>query len=150
MDPRIQMGDMLNGIGQHLADILDQHPDGSYMYAEVTEGSCEAGIFFDEGKQVVYFDPSDELFDALFDLWNFAEADKKWAVLHYEVKDGKFNVRFLYPDQLDPEEFGFERRERALHERYGDKPVIYPTPDGDYRELTLDDFPDDDDESPAT
>ena len=40
MDPRIQMGDMLTGIGRHLADILDQHPDGSCMYAEVTEGSC--------------------------------------------------------------------------------------------------------------
>ncbi|MBJ7253391.1 MAG: hypothetical protein JHD25_01290 [Sphingomonadaceae bacterium] len=147
MDPRVQMGDMLNGIGQHLADILDQHPDGSYMYAEVTEGSCEAGIFHDEGEQVVYYRPSGELFDALFDLWKFAEADKKWTVLHYEVKDGAFKVRFLYPDQLDPEEFSYERRERALHERYGDKPVIYPKPDGNFRELTLDDFPDDDENS---
>ncbi len=148
MDPRIQMGDMLNGIGQHLADILEQHPDGSYMYAEVDEGSCEAGVFLDEGEQVVYFDPSDELFDALFDLWEFAEADKKWVVLHYEVKNGAFAVRFSYPDQIDPEESSVERRERALQERYGDKPVIYPEPDESYHMLTLDDFPDDDETAP--
>ena len=98
---------------------------------------------------MVYYDPSDELFDALFDLWEFAEADKKWAVLHYEVNDGAFKSRFSYPDQIDPEEFNYERRERALRARYGDKPVIYPKSDGDFRELTLDDFPDDD-ENPAT
>lgn len=149
MDPRIQMGDMLNGIGQHLADILEQHPDGSYMYAEVDEGSCEAGVFLDEGEQVVYFDPSDELFDALFDLWEFAEADKKWAVMHYEVKNGAFAVRFSYPDQIDPEESSVERRGRALQERYGDKPVIYPEPDETYHMLTLDDFPDDDETGPS-
>lgn len=149
MDPRIQMGDMLNGIGQHLADILEQHPDGSYMYAEVDEGSCEAGVFLDEGEQVVYFDPSDELFDALFDLWEFAEADKKWAVMHYEVKNGAFAVRFSYPDQIDPQESSVERRGRALQERYGDKPVIYPEPDETYHMLTLDDFPDDDETGPS-
>ena len=142
-----EMGKLLNQIGQHLADILDQHPDDSYMYAEVTEGSCEAGVFHDEGEQVVYYDPSDELFDALFDLWKFAEADKKWTALHYEVNDGAFKARFLYPDQLDPDEFSYERRGRALDERYGDKPVIYPESDGDFRELTLDDFPDDDENS---
>ncbi|WP_397603327.1 hypothetical protein [Sphingorhabdus sp.] len=142
-----EMGKLLNQIGQHLADILDQHPDGSYMYAEVTEGSCEAGVFHDEGEQVVYYEPNDELFDALFDLWKFAEADKKWTALHYEVNDGAFKARFLYPDQLDPDEFSYERRGRALDERYGDKPVIYPESDGDFRELTLDDFPDDDENS---
>lgn len=144
MDPRIQMGDMLNGIGQHLADLIEQHPDGAYLYAEVSEGFCEAGVFHDEGEQMVYYDPSDELFGALLELWEFAEADKKWAVLHYEVKEGAFNARFAFPDQLDSEEFGFERRERALRARYGDKPVIYPKSDEDFRELTLDDFPDDD------
>ena len=142
-----EMGKLLNQIGQHLADILDQHPDDSYMYAEVTEGSCEAGVFHDEGEQVVYYDPSDELFDALFDLWKFAEADKKWTALHYEVNDGAFKARFLYPDQLDPDEFSYERRGRALDERYGDKPVIYPKPHGSFRELKLDDFPDDDENS---
>lgn len=143
------MGDMLNAIGQHLADIIEQHPDGTYMYAEVGEGSCEAGVFHDEGEQVVYYDPSDELFDALIELWEFAEADKKWAVLHYAVKEGAFETRFSYPDKLNPEEFNFERRKRALRERYGDKPVIYPKPDGNFRTLTLDDFTDDD-ENPAT
>lgn len=149
MDPRIQMGDMLNGIGQHLGDILEHHPEGTYMYAEVDEGSCGAGVFLDEGEQVVYYRPSDELIDALFDLWGFAEADKKWAVLHYEVKNGAFAARFSYPDQIDPEESIVERRERALYERYGDKPVIYPEPDENFRMLTLDDFPDDDETGPS-
>jgi len=146
MDTRVQTGDMLNAIGQHLADIIERHPDGTYLYAEVDEGAYEAGVFHDEGEQVVYYDPSDELFDELIGLWELAEAGKKWAVLQYEVKEGKFNASFSYPDQLDPEEFSFERRERALAERYGDKPVIYPKPDGNFRRLTLEDFPDDESE----
>lgn len=142
MDPRVQTGDMLNAVGQHLADIIGGNPDDTYLYAEMDEDSYEAGVFYDDGEQVTYFDPSDELFDELVDLWEFAEADKKWVVLHYEVKDGKFEARFLYPDQLDPDEFSFDRRERFLLERYGDKPIIYPKPDGNFRTLTLDDFPD--------
>jgi hypothetical protein len=146
MDRYEQLGDMLNAVGQHLADIIGEHPDGTYLYAEADEGSYEAGVFHDEGERVVYYDPSDDLFDELAGMWEFAEADKKWAVLHYEVKDGQFDVSFAYPDHLNPDESSFERRERALAERYGDKPVIYPKPDGNFRKLTLEDFPDDESE----
>ena len=144
MEANQQSGDMLNAIGQLLADIIGEHPDGTYLYAEADDGSYEAGVFRDEGERVLYFDPSDELFDALAELWESAEADKKWAVIEYEVQDGQFKASVVYPDNLNPEDTGFERRERALLERYAGKPIIYPETDEDFQTLTLDDFPDED------
>ncbi len=143
MEPNEQTGDMLNAIGQLLAEIIGEHPEGTYLYAEADEGSYEAGVFRDEGQQVLYYDPSDELFDALAELWESAEANKKWVVMEYEVQDGQFKAKFAYPDHVDSEESGFERRERALLERYADKPITYPETNENMRTLTLDDFPDD-------
>jgi hypothetical protein len=131
-----KMGDMLNSIGQHLADILDTHPNDSFLYAEVTEGSVGSGVFHDVGDRVIYFDPSNELVDALGKLWDMAPETEKWAVLQYEVKDGKFDARYTYPEDLKPDEWETDQRQRVLIERYGDKPVIYPEPDERFHALT--------------
>jgi hypothetical protein len=59
-------------------------------------------------------------------------------MLHYDIKDGKFAVEYFYTDQLDPDEGSYERRERALEQRFGDKPIIYPPPDPGLWDLTED------------
>jgi hypothetical protein len=35
-------------------------------------------------------------------------------------------VTYFYPDEIDPEEDLIERRERALHRHFGEKPIVYP------------------------
>lgn len=40
--------------------------------------------------------------------------------------DGKFDVSFKYPDEVNVETISMERRQSALRARFGDKPVIYP------------------------
>lgn len=46
--------------------------------------------------------------------------------MEYEIKGTKFDAQFKYPEEVDVEDFDENRREMALKERYGDKPVIYP------------------------
>ena len=106
MDRRVHLGDMLNAVGQHLADIIGDHPDGTYLYVEADEGSYDTAIFHDGGDAIVYHDPSQELFDELIKIWEFAETHEKWAVMHYEVNNGKFDTRFEFSDQLIPERLG--------------------------------------------
>lgn len=136
----IETGDILNALGQHLYEILEKHPDGAFLFIEVDGQSTEAAIFFDEGPQVVYYDPDEELLDEIQTLWNLAEAGKKWSVLEYDVHDNNFDAKFTYQDQLDPEEDIYDRRERLLQLRYGGKPVIYPPPTADMVEITLADL----------
>jgi hypothetical protein len=65
-------------------------------------------------------------------------------MLLYDIKDGRFDAEFIYTDDLEDEWDSLDYRQDALRARYGDKPVIYPKRDGNFRILTLDDLPDDD------
>ena len=138
-----KMADILAQLGQHIAEIINGDPEGSYMYAEADDWFQEAGIFKDAGDTVAYFDPDTELFQEIGRLWEAAEANMKWSALHYDVKNGQFDAQFDYPDSFDPEETSDDRRERALKERFGDKPVVYPPPDEDFHDLTEADLPGD-------
>ena len=136
-----KVGDILSELGQHIFEIIGQHPDGSFLYAEVDDDGYEVAIFHEEGgERVVYYDADDELFEEIINLWETALDHEKWSVLEYDVRDGQFNSSFTYADQLDPEEDSHERRDRLVRARYGDKPVIYPDLGPDAVQLTLEDL----------
>jgi hypothetical protein len=83
------------------------------------------------------------------ELWDAAPPDKKWSMLLYDIKDGRFDAEFLYTDDLEDEWDSLDYRQDALRARYGDKPVIYPPMyDGDWHVITEDDLSGD--ANPAT
>lgn len=138
-----RMAEMLNAIGQHIAEIIDAPLENSYLNAEAGENWAEVGIFQDLGQQVVYHDPNTELSLQVIALWDAADLQKKWGALHYDIKDGRFDARFEYADDWDPEETSIDRLGRALRERYADKPIVYPESGPEFDELTEADLPDD-------
>ncbi len=125
----LTIGPILNEIGILISEILDDDTEGAFMYAEAGDGWAEVSVFKDEGERVRYVDPSDELSEAVMQLWDVEEADKKFAVLTYVIAGEKFDADFLYLEDIDPDESGFERSKHALQDRYGDKPIYYPPRD---------------------
>ena len=137
----VEIGEKLNKIGQLTADILGKRPKDVFIYILAGDQWQEASIFDDLGNRVIYHDPTRELFEEIGRLWAVADPEKKWHMIHYDIKDGRFEVEYFYPDQLDPDEDSHEFRERALAARYGDKPVVYPKPEPDgFVDLNLDDL----------
>ena len=96
------------------------------MYVEVGDRWIGVSVFKDEGAAVRYHDPSSDLSDLIYELWQAEEPAKRWAVMEYEVKGTKFDARFRFPEEVDVESFDEDRRAIALKKRYGDKPVKYP------------------------
>lgn len=41
------------------------------------------------------------------------------------LRGGKFEVTYIYPDEIDPEEGLLERRERVVRRHFGEKPIVY-------------------------
>ena len=122
----------MNEIGVEGTQIVGGDPDGLYIFAEFDEGVVDAGVFKDEGDAVRYFDPTDLLFDLLSEAWEIESPDsnRRWAVMHYEVRGTAFHVELIYPEELDPNEDMVDRRRAALKKRYGGKPIIYsPVPE---------------------
>ncbi len=135
------MGELLSTIGQHVADVLGRTPDDVFVFIEAGDQWCGAAIFDNQKDTVQYHEFEPETDDIILELWDAAEPDKKWSVLLYDIKDGKFAAEFLYTDDLDHDPLEYNYRQDALKARYGDKPVIYPEmEDGEWDDLTEDDL----------
>ncbi|SER03722.1 hypothetical protein [Sphingobium sp. YR768] len=125
------LGPLFNEIGVELVDIVGGEPDGIFLYVEIGEGWISPNVFKDEGRQIRYLDDNETLSDLLWEAW-YAESEeggiKRWSILEYEIKGGKFEVSFRYPDEVNVETYdeGDKRRGNALRARFGDKPVVYP------------------------
>jgi hypothetical protein len=140
-----EMGDMLNEIGVHVADVLGKMPDDVFVFLEAGDQWHGGAIFENRQDKVIYHDYGDEMGELILRLWEAADPDKKWSIIHYDIKDGKFDAEFLYTADLDHHPFEYDYRQDALDARYGDKPVIYPPmDDGDWHEVTEADLSDGD------
>lgn len=120
------LGPLYAEIGGELAQIVGGDMDGVYLYAEAGQGWVGPSVFKDEGAVVRYFDASMHLCDLIMEAWEAQDPGKRWAVMEYSITGTSFDVKFKYPEEIDPAETEVERRPAALKARYGDKPVVYP------------------------
>jgi hypothetical protein len=118
---------LLNEIGQLLAEDREYPLDGTLLYAELDRNVVSPSIFKELGNEILYRHPDlDRLGDALLDLWEAQSAEDRWVEIECLVRDGTFDVTYVYPDEIDPEEDFTERRDRVVRRHFGDKRIVYP------------------------
>ncbi|MDP1027677.1 DNA/RNA non-specific endonuclease [Sphingomonas sp. KR1UV-12] len=118
--------DLLNEIGQRLTMDIEYPTEPTLLYAELGDNWIGESIFKELGNQVLYRDPDDQRLPyALLELWEAQEGDNRWMEIEYLLRDGKFNARFIYSDEIDPEEDIVERRARSVRKYFGEKPIVY-------------------------
>jgi len=118
---------LLNEIGRLLAKDREYPFEPTLLYAQVDRNMVGESIFKELGNQILYRWPViDELPYALLDLWGTQEGDDRWIEMEYLVRDGRLEVAYIYPDEIDPEEDVMERRARSARRHFGEKPIVYP------------------------
>lgn len=122
------LGPIYADLGGELARVVGGNPDGTYLYAEAGDGWFGYGIFKDEGAIIRYYRPTSELGDLLREAWDMEDADKRWAVMEYEIKGTSFDARFKFPGEVNVEWFDIDRRDAAAMKHFGEKPIVYPPP----------------------
>ena len=123
---------LLNEIGQLLAQDRDYPGVDTLLYAEVGHDYIGESIFKILGNQFLYRRPLNRRLPyALLELWEAQEGDDRWSELEYVLRDGRFDVNYFYPDEIDPEEDLADRRARSVRRHFGDKPIVYPPWDPD-------------------
>lgn len=124
--------ELLNLIGKLLAEDTEYPLDGTLLHAEVGRGYVSPSIFKDRGNHILYRDPDlDRLGDALLDLWDTQQGKYRWAELEYFIRNGRFDLIFIYPEEIDSTEEPLDRRRRIVEQYFGEKPIVYPQPDDD-------------------
>jgi hypothetical protein len=124
-----EMERTLNAIGNELAKDQKYPLDGTFLYTECTGGSVSTSIFKDLGDHLLFRLPggvTDNIPWLILELWEAAPADRRWATMQYRIEDGTFTASFAYPEEIDAEEPEGDRRDRILHQRYGNKRIVYP------------------------
>lgn len=123
---------LLNEIGHLLAQDRDYPGVDTLLYAEVGHDYIGESIFKILGNQFLYRRPLNRRLPyALLELWEAQEGDDRWSELEYVLRDGRFDVNYFYPDEIDPEEDLADRRARSVRRHFGDKPIVYPPWDPD-------------------
>lgn len=134
--PKNETEGLLDKIGGLLAEDTEFPLDETLLYARLARNMVAPSIFKDRGNHVLYRNPDlDRLGDALLDLWEAEAPDNRWAEIEYVIRDGKFDVAFTYPEEIDPEEEPLDRRRRIVARYFGDKPIVYPPPPEDDDQL---------------
>ncbi len=140
------MGDMLNEIGQHVADFLGNPLKDVFVFIEAGDNWSGGEIYQNQAETIESYEFPDIMSDLILNMWEAAPADKKWSVILYDIKDGEFSAEFLYPEiQIDEdgEEYDIhdDILDAALLERFGEKTITYPNEDDDdWHELTEEDL----------
>lgn len=118
---------LLNKIGQLLMEDREYPVEPTLLYAQLDRNMVGESIFKELGNQILYRRPVIEgLPYALLDLWEAQDGGDRWSEMEYVLRDGKFEVAYIYPDELDAEEDVVERRARAVRRHFGEKPIVYP------------------------
>lgn len=127
--PNTEMEQFLNEIGLLLAEDQEYPLDETLLHAVLDDSVVGPSIFKDRGDHILYRRPDlDRLGDVLLDLWYGEAPENRWAEVEYLVRDGKFDVKFVFADEIAPVdvESALDRRDRIVHAYFGDKPIIYP------------------------
>ena len=118
---------LLNEIGQLLMEDREYPVEPTLLYAQLDRNMVSESIFKELGNQILYRRPVIEgLPYALLDLWEAQGGGDRWSEMEYVLRDGKFEVAYIYPDEIDAEEDVVERRARAVRRHFGEKPIVYP------------------------
>jgi hypothetical protein len=120
-----EIGEQLNEIGNLLAMDTDYPLNGTFLYVEADWGWVDISIFKDLGENLLWRDATQELSDALLELWESEVPDKRWTSMMYRIEGDNFTASFTH-DPLDPNVSTIDRREVILQERYNNKQVVYP------------------------
>jgi hypothetical protein len=126
MDGNHIISAIINEIGVILLGLGMIEDGRSLIYAEVKPGMYSISTFVDRGDAVHYIREPLPIEEAILDLWEAAEQDKKWRAVCYKLVGDKVQVTFDYGEGWDEEEVSFDRRERVLEEFYKDRTIVYP------------------------
>lgn len=118
---------LLVEIGHILAEDHEYPLDGTLLYAKLGRNSVSPSIFKELGNQILYRWPDlDRIGGPLLDLWEEQDTDHRWGEMAYIVRDGRFEVNYAYPDEIDVDEDSLDRRDKVVRRYFGEKPIVYP------------------------
>lgn len=118
---------LLNEIAETLATETQFSSNGLLLITAVDKGYLSLSLFSDRGRHVEYRNIEYARYDKLLnELWAMEPLSKRWEEVEIFLKAGQFKVKFVFPEDFDPEELDTDRRHATATAYFGSKPIQYP------------------------
>lgn len=102
------------------------------LYAEAGWNWVGGSLFVDHQTVIEWISSSDyHIDDLVLRLWMSAPDTKKWRALTMAVGEKLFRTGFDYGEGWSEDQGEGDRREAIIRRFFGDKPIVYPSLDGD-------------------
>ena len=124
-----ELGPEYEELGRIVARDIRDEPNNTMLYAEVEPGTMEPSLFKDYGDRIVYREPSEDLVDKLFEIWENLNKRDRWFAIRYDIEkvgqDYRFDAFFTFKDDINEEDDPLDRSEEVAMARFGRKPFDY-------------------------
>jgi hypothetical protein len=118
---------LLDEIAARLVVETEFSRKGLLMVAAVDKGYISLTLFSDRGRHVEYRHVQYSRYEKLLlELWGLESLAQRWDEVEFFLKGDKFQVKFVYQEDFDPDELDTERRYATAMEYFGGKPIKYP------------------------
>lgn len=125
MDDKLdKLGELYSELGATLLKWFGPGEHHITVYVEAGDMWVGTSIYHDEGHRVAFIDDLD-ISEILLDIWYAEPVDKRWEEMQFDIDGTKFHARNFFAEELKKRETYMIRRERAVRERFGDKPIYY-------------------------
>lgn len=115
-------------IGQNLAAETEFSEKGILMIAGVDRGYLAISIFSDRGRHVEYRHTRYDRYEKLLtELWSMEPLSKRWEEVEFFLKGKDFQTKFVYLEDIDPDDLTIDRWHRAAEKYFDGKPINYPS-----------------------
>lgn len=123
-----EIGAFWEGVGTTIIGAVPGEASGILLYLECEPGVSGGTLYRDGGNDLEQIGSPTGLFMEIYWHWEALDPPDRWAAVHYMIDDGRFRVKFDFPDPpWDENEDVIEAYNRRLaaarHARFGDKPV---------------------------
>lgn len=100
---------------------------GLLLVAAIDTGYISLTLFSDRGPHVEYRNVEYSRYEKLLlGLWELETLAQRWEEVEFFLKGDKFQVKFVYAEDFDPDELDAERRYATAMKYFSGKPIKYP------------------------
>lgn len=108
----MESGKILDDIGSSIYDQLDGNVEGALFFSEVGDMIGSGWILEDAGDRMIFHLPENGIISMAIKLSELLVPEKRWQILRYSVREGKFSAEFDYPKDIDQTESEEDRSTR--------------------------------------
>ena len=118
---------MVSELAGSCRELVDLAEGDLLLHVQARDGLIFASLYHDQGDEIVFVEPDNELFDRIEEFWSYPPPEERWRLASLVIRGMRCEITFEYGGEIDHGTSGdTQPRHLAARALLGDKPIVYP------------------------